>query len=80
MIAQPLASEVAAKLLLMSRLQFNKVPKSKSAASSICSCHVPTEGIPLNNDRGSSGLNLPVNGAVPKKIGVGAESSKMVSV
>ena len=35
MIAQPFASEVAAKVLLMSRLQFNKVPESKLAASSI---------------------------------------------
>ena len=80
MIAQPLASEVAAKELLISRLQFSKVPESKKNVSTICSCQVPADGIPLNKERGSWGLNLPVNGAVPRKIGVGAESSKIVSV
>src|SRR5262249_19110124 len=39
---------------------------------------VPLTGLPLNPDRGESGLNEPANGAVPEPIAVAAESSKTV--
>src|SRR5262249_34158314 len=54
------------------------VPVSKAAVSDTLNIQVPLTALPLNADKGESGLNAPANGAEPEPIAMGAESSKTV--
>src|SRR5262245_18802397 len=54
------------------------VPTSPGTVSVILNTQRPFTGLPLKADRGESGMNVFINGAVPAPIGNTAESSKLV--